>query len=182
VTLLTVDDLRQWPEFAETDEDVLQLLLDAEEQAIEREMGGPVGAVTEVVDGGYLTFITLRWRAAGITSVETTHDEVLTTLATDDYQLRHDRRSLFRLGTGTNPGYRWPNIVTIEYDVEDDEAIRKRVQKELIALDMNYAPGSTSEQIGSWMEQQQKSSVWNAAAERNAIMATLWPGFEFDFA
>jgi hypothetical protein len=162
VTLLTVDDLRQWPEFAETDEDVLQLLLDAEEQAIEREMGGPVGAVTEVVDGGYLTFITLRWRAAGITSVETTHDEVLTTLATDDYQLRHDRRSLFRLGTGTNPGY--------------------RVQKELIALDMNYAPGSTSEQIGSWMEQQQKSSVWNAAAERNAIMATLWPGFEFDFA
>lgn len=174
MTLLTVEDLRKWPEFADVDADVLTILLEAEEAEINRELGGPVSAsVTEVIDGRQLTMVTLRRRAGSVTSVITDWDQVLTTLAADDYRIQHDRRTILRIGTGTNPGYAWP-LVTVEYVPEDDTAIRKRVQKDLIALDLTYSPGATSEQIGAWMEQQQKSSVWNAAKEREAILSTLW--------
>jgi len=186
MTLLTVADLRKWPEFATTDEDVLDLLLEAEEQAIERELGGPVGTATEVIDGRLLSFLTLRRRAASITSITTLVDTISTTLASNDYRLSHDKRTLWRLGTGTNPSARWPAFLfgstTVVYEPEDDEALRKRVQRELIALDLNVSPGGTSEQIGSWMEQQQRSSVWNEATERRAILSTLWPDDGIDFA
>lgn len=186
MTLLTVADLLLWPDFTGVDEDVLQLLLDAEEAAIEAVLGGPVGSVTEVIDGRLLTFLTLRRRAASVTTVTTLDSGVSTSLATNDYRLAGDRRTIWRLGTGTNPGARWPagpnSYTTVVYDAEDDELIRKRVQRELVALDLNTSPGSTSEQIGAWMEQQQKSSVWNQRAERAAILATLWPPEEIDFA
>lgn len=181
MTLLTVDDLRKWPQFATIDADVLDLLLEAEEGAIETELGGPVGSVTEIVDGG-LRFLTLRRRASSITSVTTVVDGVSTTLATDDHRLRYDRRSLERLGTGTNPSAYWAGVVTVEYAAEDDEPTRKRVQRELVALDLNTAPGATMEQIGAWLEQHQASAQWNEASERRAILSTLWPAGELDFA
>jgi hypothetical protein len=186
MTLLVLADLAKWPEFDGTDPDVLQLLLDSAEQAIERELGGPIGAVTEVIDGRLLTFLTLRRRAASITSVTTSSDEVVTVLAGDDWRLAWDQRTIWRLGTGTNPGARWPGflggLTTVVYDAADDEAERKRVQKQLVALDLTYTPGATAEQIGSWLEQHQQSSVWNVATERKAILATLWPADVLDFA
>lgn len=184
MALLTVDDLRRWPEFAETDAAVLTLLLDAEEAAIRAELGGDPGTFTEVVVGGRLSFLTLRRRASSITSVGTVLDGVSTTLVAGDYRLAGDGRTLFRRGDGTNPSFAWYGYVTVEYEAEDDTDIRKRVQRELVALDLAYAPGATSEQIGAWMEQQQRSSVWNAEKERAAILATLYPvgdGF-LDFA
>jgi len=182
VTLLTVDDLRKWPEFASTDGDVLQLLLDAAEAAIENALGGPPGALTEVVDGRLSTFLTLRRRVAAIGSIVSTQDGVDTTLATDDYRLAWDRRTVWRLGTGTNAAYRWPSgLVAITYEPEGDEEERKRAQKALVSLDANYAAGLTSEQIGSWMEQHSQSSS-DYLDQRSAILASLWPTPELDFA
>lgn len=180
MTLLSVDDLRKWPEFASVDEDVLTFLLAAAETDIERELGGPVGTATEVVDGRLLTFLTLRRRAVSITSVTTDWDQVETTLASDDYRIATDRRSIFRLGTGTNPGARWP-LTTVVYEPEDDETSRKRAQKALVSLDLNYAPGQTSEQIGAWMEQHSQSSS-DYIDQRRAILASLWPSDGIDFA
>lgn len=182
MTLLTVDDLRLWPAFATTDSTVLDLLLDAEEQAIERELGGPVGTVVEVVDGGALSYLTLRRRAASIGSVGTVIDGFSTTLDATDWRLRGDRRTIQRLGTGTNPSALWGGLVTVAYEPEDDSVIRMRVQRELVALDLTVSPGATSEQIGAWLEMQQKSSVWNEQAERAAILSTLWPTEGIDFA
>ena len=77
---------------------------------------------------------------------------------------------------------RWPGLVAVTYEPEDDEAIRKRVQKELVEFDLTVAPGATSEQIGAWLEMQQKSSVWNEQSERAALLAGLWPNEGIDFA
>ena len=183
MTLLTVDDLREWPAFAPYSTAALQLLLDAEEAAIEAELGGPVGSVVEVVDGrSHLTFLTTRRRIASVTSIATDIDGVVTTLAGTDWRLAYDARTIFRRGDGANPSYTWAGYVTVTYAAEDDELIRKRVQRELVLLDVAQAPGATSEQIGAWMEQQQKSSVWNQQAERAAILAGLWPHVAMDFA
>ena len=188
MTLLTVSDLRAFPVFASAHltDAWLQTLLDANEQAIEAELGGPVGAVTENVLANGLSWLTLRRRAESVTSV--TEDATGTTpllLAADDYSIGWDRRSILRVGTGTNVAYGWPggrSFTAVVYAAEDDEANRKRVQKALCELDVNAVPGATSEQIGAWMEQHQQSSVWNVAEERRAILDTLYPAGALDFA
>jgi hypothetical protein len=177
--LLTVGEYRKLAG-SSLEDPALQLLLDAAEQAIERELGGPVGEVTEVVDGG-LTYITLRRRASEIVSVTETWDATDTILGADDYRLRYDARSLFRLANGTHPAGRWGQA-TVVYAAEDDADDRKRAQKALVELDHNYVPGATAEQIGAWMEQHQQSAQWNYQSERAAILATLWPAAELDFA
>lgn len=185
MTLLSVADLRTLPVFRseETFPDAwLQILLDATEAEIADELGGPVGSVTEVVDGSLLSWLTLRRRADSITTIVETSDSVVTTIAADDYRIALDRRSLQRLGTGTNPSARWPRLVSVTYAAEADEPTRKRVQKALVELDAGYAPGRTDEQIGAWRESYQQSSVWNYQTERKAILATLWPTYEIDFA
>lgn len=188
MTLLTVAELRAFPAFAgrsDVDDAVLEVLLEAAESAIERELGGPVGAVQEVISGDLLTFLTLRRRATSITSITTAVDGVTTNLAADDYRLAYDRRTIWRLGDGTNPSAYWPSrpgIATVVYAAEDDEADRKRVQAQLVDLDLNAAPGVSMEQIGAWMETRQQNATWNQATERKAILATLWGADWSDFA
>lgn len=188
MTLLTVDELRLFPAFAgrtDVDDDVLEILLEAAESAIERELGGPVGSVTEVVSGDLYTFLTLRRRALSITSIATADSGVTTNLSANDYRLAYDRRTIFRLGDGTNPGAYWParpGTSTVVYAAENDLADRKRVQALLVDLDLNAAPGVAMEQIGAWMETRQQNAQWNEATERRAILATLWGSDFGDFA
>lgn len=183
MALLTADEFRLLHP-TELDDASLGLLLDAAESAIEATLGGPVGTSVETFDGGLL-HLTLRRRAESITTVVERfylYGVTATTLATSDYELRNDRRTVRRLPTGTNPAGRWGSSVVVTYEAADDLAERKRVQAALVELDLNYTPGLTSEQIGAWMEQQQKSSVWNYATERASILATLWIVEAFDFA
>lgn len=188
MALLTTEELRLFPSFAardDVDDAVLEILLEAAEGAIERELGGPVGSVVEVVSNDLLSFLTLRRRATSITSIVTASDGISTTLATNDYRVAWDRRTVYRLGDGTNPGAYWPprpGIATVTYAAEDDEADRKRVQALLVDLDLNAAPGLSMEQIGAWMETRQQNAQWNASAERKAILATLWSTDWSDFA
>lgn len=188
MALLTTDELRLFPAFAgrsDVSDDVLDILLEANEAAIERELGGPVGSVTQIISTPTESFFTLRRRAASVTSVTTSTDGVSTLLAANDYRLAWDRRTVYRLGDGTNPSAYWPGrpgITTIVYAAEDDEADRKRVQASLCALDLNDAPGVAMEQIGAWMETRQVSAGWNASVERRAILSSLWANDWTDFA
>ena len=43
------------------------------------------------------------------------------------------------------------------YTPADDTALRKGVQHDLVNLQINYSPGLTMEQVGSWMQQQDAS-------------------------
>lgn len=184
MTLLSVADLRSFPVFASAtlSDEWLQTLLDAAEADIAAYLGGPVGSVTETIRGG-LSWMTLRRRAESISSITENPDtDTPLVLAADDYRIAWDARSIERIGTGTNAGYGWPRTTVVVYAAVDDEASRKRVQKALVELDVNAVPGATSEQIGAWMEQHQQSSVWNVAAERKAILETLFPVDEIDFA
>lgn len=180
MTLLTTDEFRAF-QATELDDASLQIFLDAAELAIEQRYGVTGSPVTETVDGGQ-TYIFLRRRASSITSVLETWGDTDTTLAADDYQLRGDGVSVKRLGTGTNAATWWGAPVAVTYAAADDEAERKRIQVALVKLDLNIAPGASSEQIGSWMEQHQESSVWNYATQREAILDSLYasptaPGF-----
>jgi hypothetical protein len=181
MTLLGVDDFALTIAGAVAiEDDGLQMLLDAAEQAIVLRYGEPGTPVEEVHDPGF-SYIFLRHPAvAPLTTVSERFGTTDTELDPDDYRLRDDRVSVLRLATGPNRGERW-GLTTVTYERLDDDAERKRVQRALVMLDLDYAPGQTSEQIGAWMEQHAASSVWNYEKERAAILdsftAALAPGF-----
>jgi hypothetical protein len=181
MTLLTVADFKQFNPNPGVEDDALQLLLDAAEDAIVARYG-PVGAsYVETVDGGY-TYIFLRRRATAITGIVETVSGTDTTLAADDYRLRADGVSVRRLGDGTNWRSYWGGPVAITYVPADDTNDRMRVQLELVKSMLTYEPGTTMEQIGAWLEQKASNSVWNTFTEREAILNSLLdavpaPGF-----
>ncbi len=178
--LLTVAEFRQLASSSLEDE-ALQLLLDAAEQAITSRYGELGTPVVETLDGGQ-SYLFLRRRAASIVSLVETNGMTDTTLAIDDWRIRGDGVSILRLPLGTNKQDRWGAPVTVTYVPLDDEADRKRVQMELVKLDQDYAPGVTSETIGAWSEQRVQSSVWNYQAERAAIIESLVNTFAPGFA
>lgn len=163
------------------EDDALMLLLDAAEQAIDARYGPLGSSASDLLDGGQ-SYLFLRRRASDIMSIVETDGLTDTTLATDDYRLRSDGVSVLRLATGTNRRAWWGAPVAVTYVPFDDEADRKRVQAALVEADLGYNPGTTMEQVGSWLEQRQQSSpAWNYATERDAILASLVatnaPGF-----
>lgn len=179
MTLLTKDEFKASISGTVAIEDGgLQMLLDAAETAIVGRHGA-AGAVTEIHDGGG-SYLFLGRRASALTTVSERIGTTDTTLVANDYRIRGDGYSVLRLATGDHWGQRW-GLTTVTYTPTDDIADRKRVQRALVMLDLDYAPGTTSEQIGAWMEQHQASSVWNYAAEREAILDSLLaakvPGF-----
>lgn len=170
MTLLTADEFREHVTTALGD-DAIERALDAAEEAIDA-IAGPVGAVTEIRNGGY-TFVTLARRASAITSIVETWGDETTTLAAGDYQIRSDGRSLKRLDTGDNPSRYWVGQVAVEYTPEADEATRKMVQLQLAKLELAFSPGLASQTIGAWTEQYRQDRPYEQ--QRADILATLIP-------
>lgn len=168
---------------SELDDDALQLLLDAAEAAILVRYGTPG---SETHDGGQ-SYIFLRHRAASITTITETVSGTDTELDPTDFRLRDDGVSVLRLSTGLNTPTRswstpaWGGPVVVEYVPEDLDAELARVQIALVELDLNHAPGLTSETIGAWSEQFASNSAFNYEVEREAILnsfaSAIPPGF-----
>lgn len=168
--ILTVDQLRDHVS-SELAADALQRLIDSAEEAIVGR-AGPPGARTEMVGGGG-SFVALERPASAITSVSETWWSTTTALAADDYLVRPDGYLLQRIGTGTNPRWRWWGRVTIVYTPVDDTSTREEVQIALVKLSLSHNPGVTMEQIGAWTEQYANNASWNNDEEREAILCRL---------
>lgn len=171
--LLTVDEFRLLDPAPAFEDEALQLLLDAAEAEIIRAAGAG-GPVQEWFTGGQRV-IALGQLAGSITSIveHGLWDGSSTTLETDDYLVDPGGYLLYRDSNGTNPRWRWYGRIVITYSPVDSDDIRKSVQADLAKLAMTYAPGVTSETVGSWTRQLASNSIWNASVEREAIMSRL---------
>lgn len=147
----------------------LLVLLDAAESAILARYG-PTSEITEIHDGGG-RFLLLDRPASAIAAItETLFTDVLT-LETGDWLLRSDARSLERLESGPNGRAVWYGRVAVRYTPLDDTADRKRVQLELVSLDIVYQAGLASQSIGDWSESYDTSKPYPEAREE--ILASL---------
>lgn len=170
MTLLTVEELREHVATSLVD-DALQRLLDDAEAEIDR-YAGPLGVpVTELIDGGYGRVITSR-RVSSVTSIVETAGSSTTTLSGDDWRLR-SAYVVERLSTGTNPRWRWSDLVTIVYLPVDDEATRKVVQLELVKLEIAFTPGLAAETVGAWTQQYVTSGSAPLDEQRAAVLSRL---------
>jgi len=172
---LTVDEARGFITTS-LDDDSLQLLLDAAEDEITRYAGDPDTA-TEWFGGGQHQVVLSR-QAERIVSVSErglrwSTDE--TTLETDDYELDPFGVTIYRLVNGTNSRYRWFGRVAVTYVPADESAIRKSVQIDLANLMVTFAPGVTSETVGSWTRQLGGNASWQNSSQRNDILSRLRP-------
>jgi hypothetical protein len=181
MTLLSVEEFRDFVT-STVDDEGIQLLLDAAEQAINARFGDlDAGYGTdEIVDGGQ-SYIFLRRRAASIDSIVERVGTTDTTLDVTDYRLRGDGVSILRLASGVNQRSWWGAPITVSYEPLDDLEERKRVQRALVMFDLNFVPGNaTSETIGAWSETFSAANP-NYSEGREAIFASFYtvqaPGF-----
>jgi hypothetical protein len=171
--LLSPADFRKHVETALPDP-ALQVLLDAAEGAITARVSA-ADAIVERHETLTKAIYPSR-RVATVASVKETVGTVTTTLATNDYAILPGGWTIERLSTGTNPRTVWTGIVELTYAAASDIADRKRVQLELVKLDLNHNPGLSSEQIGAWEETYVNNSAMHYGLEREAILATLGSG------
>lgn len=164
---LTVDLLRGYITTALSDE-ALDALLDAAYEAIDQ-YAGASGSITELISPGPGDLLMLSRRASAISSLK----EKDIALATDDYQL-HGDQLVRRLDTGTNPAWRWRGRVDVTYTALTDTASRDRVAIALVNLDLDFAPGLTSQRLGDFSETADQRPYDEQRAE---ILASLFATF-----
>lgn len=179
MSLLTLTLLR---ELIETDlsDDALQLYLDDAEAEIIKRYGLHGESGTEVVedefpaskiyDDGRNSCIYLSRPASTISSVVEREDDVETTLSSNDYRIIHNGVAVERLTGGTNKREAWAPEVRITYLPVSQLATRKRVQRDLVQLAIQYK-GLISEQTGDY-----SASMDVYQTERNRILAVLETG------
>lgn len=165
--LLTPTQLRQHVSTG-LDDDALQRLLDANEEAIEKRAGSPAAFTEYHLDGGKPYLIPTR-PVGTVTSIV----ENGVTLDATDYRIRGDGYWLERLDTGTHPSTLWSHDIVMVYSITFDIAERIRVLIALCKQDIEHNPGKTSETVGDWSETYASNSVFNYAIERENILGTL---------
>ena len=171
---LTVTELRKsvdYPTGADGDA-ALQLMLDAAEEAIVKRAGA-VGAVTELVTGGWTTLVLDR-PIASVASVTVDYDGTPLVLAVDDYRFNVGGYVLRRL-SGTNSAYDWAGTVRVTYTPVDDTDTREMAQVGLVRLYISSHPGLVSQTIGDWSETF-ASGDYSYTAAVEEILATLDAG------
>lgn len=148
-------------------DDVLRVMLDANERAIIRRVGPSFGAV-ETIYGYGQTLLGLRTEPAAITSVADYYGTTGTTFTQDvDYRLRG---SMLERIAGI-----WGERTTIEYMPANDAAERIVVLVQLMKCDLNYEPGMSSQAGGG----SQESYSGDHMAERERILDRLSSGVLF---
>lgn len=142
-------------------DDVLTVMLDANEAAITRRIGPPAGAV-ETVYGYGTTLLTLRSTPQTITSV-TDYFGTTGTVFTEDTDFRVRGSGLLRID-GT-----WGERTVVEYLPANNAAERIVVLVQLMKCDLNYEPGMLSQSGGGAFEAYTSGHM----AEREAILDRL---------
>lgn len=170
MALLTIPQFREHVTTSLVDAAV-QRLLDFAEESIDA-LAGPVGAVTELRNGGG-SFIFLARRASAFTSVKETWQTTTTTLAANDYQLMSDGRTIRRRDTGANPSLYWVGRVEVVYTAAADTATRRMIQLQLVKLEIAFNPALASQTLGDWKEDYLSGKPYEE--QREDILAGLTP-------
>jgi hypothetical protein len=184
MSILTIREARA---FIETDliDFALQMLIDDAEAEITEQ----VGKIDSQVDifseeqmpmafytGDERPYLFLTRKAVSITSIIEKvrwgggywgNGYTIYTLASDDYFLRENNRTIERMAHGTNPRNMWGNVVTVTYVPQDDTARRKQVAIDLVKLAVTYN-GVDTERIGDY-----SSVSKNHNEERNRLISRL---------
>lgn len=173
--ILDIDQVRSAIETS-LDDAGLQLQIDGALALVES-VAGPVGAVTEERRGGS-SVVLLGRRYASIESVtEGYATSYPTVLATDDWELGPDGRSLTRRGYGTNPAAWFSGPVRVVGTAEDDVAIRRLVALQLIKHNLATTPGVLGFTEGNWSIQFPNGETWSAT--QADLLGTLRPLWSF---
>ena len=163
MTLMTLPEVRQNVE-TDLEDDALQRVMDGVEQDIDQQFGAVASQVDDL-EGGLKSLFATR-PISSITTIVETVGTTETTLAADDYKLRHNSQ-IDRLNTGTNSRIRWGDRVEVTYVPVDDTDKRRLVYIRLIELAIKYnALGN--ERVGDYSSQ----SV-DFTAEREKILGGL---------
>lgn len=172
---LTPDEFRQFqPTVIATAR--LQELIDDAVAEINRRYGAPGSNVTATVRGAYQGLLYLDRPASAIVSVREYWDDAVglggVDLDTTDWRLSPDGRTLERWGFGTHPGDYWSPRVEVTFTPADDSDARRRVTRQLVALELNYAPGIASLNLGGQYGKAQNVGE-SYAAQRRSILASM---------
>lgn len=167
--ILTVAEVRKhvtYPEGTDAD-DALRTLLELAEATIER-VAGPLGPVSELLDGGLPTLITTR-PVDSVSAITQDIDGTPLLLAADDYRHSPSGYVITRLGAGTNPGTYWTGVVQVDYIPSSDVEARVEAQIALVRLAIDQHPGLTSLRVGDW------AATFTSAEMAEARAAALEP-------
>lgn len=148
-------------------DDVLSVMLDANEAAINKRIGAPTGAIETVYAYG-LSILPLRDEPASITTVTDYYGSTAIEAAVDD-DYRQRGAALERVSGG------WGNYTVVEYLPVNRAAERIVVLVELMKCDLNYEPGLSSQAGGG----AQESYATDHLAERERILDRLRQGVLF---
>jgi hypothetical protein len=165
--LLTVAQFREHvADEVALNDDVLRIMLDANEQAIEKRVGPPYQA-TETVYAAGLTRLPLLSEPLSITLVTDIYLDSATELTDTDYRIRG-------AGVERTTGV-WGQRTTVEYVPKNEAANRIVVLVQLMKCDLNYEPGVFSQSGGGAFEQYSG----NHLVEREVILDRLGAGLLF---
>lgn len=144
---ITVDQVKSRIE-TDLDDTTLQLIVDAETEAVEREHGDTTEVETHLASG--TKKLILKRRPSSIDSITERHhlEDDAVTLSSNDYR-QIGNRILYRLGDGDNPEDHWGQEVVITYTVEVDANLRDRVILDLVQLAVEFR-GVESEEEGDY--------------------------------
>lgn len=131
---------------------LIQLMIDGETEALEREHGASAASETHLAKG--IKRLVLKRKPATISAVKERIDilDSEVTLSANDYR-QLGQRILLRLGDGDNPADHWGEEVVVTYTAEVDTALRDRVILDLVQLAAEFG-AYQSEEAGDWQGDQ----------------------------
>lgn len=163
--MITVSQVKDRIE-TDLDDLTLQLIVDAEQEALDRHAGGESVTETHMASGNKK--LILRRRPASIASItERQHilDDAVTLSANDYRQI--GQRFVLRLGDGDNPAVSWGAETVVTYTAEVDQNLRDRIVLDLVQLSIEFS-AYASEKSGDWTGDQ-----GDYEARRNALLSQL---------
>jgi hypothetical protein len=150
----------------------LQTYLAAALEAVDDVLGP--ATVTERINAGRGDLLMLSREAESIVSIVEDERWSALTLAADDYMLSDSGQLLYRLHTGTNPGWVWGGRVAVTYVRDAQAADRIRIAVALVQLDLDHRPGLAALSTEGYSETFSPGGTYQV--ERDAILASLTSG------
>ncbi len=150
----------------ETDlpDDALQRILSTAEADVLKAAGPASAAVDEFEAELPGSYVTLRQPATSLTSVTEYRGTTATVLTSADYELRQDKRQLYRVGVY------WAPRVVVAYEPTIDQPGREAAAVALVRLELQDT-GLASERVGDY-----SSQAADQRKERARILARVRTG------